>query len=161
MVMYYGSILLIIFSAFLIGRENTGYLGCVGVMVLPILLLYVVLKSGNMTLQSRDVLIMLFGTFVYWFAQFWDHESKIAMLAINLCCIAYVCFMKEFNWKALLLAPTAIIVFIQPFCIGYNLYTCTDAGLSGKYQFYDKAINGLWLRGCGRKKLVCGTAAEL
>lgn len=153
LVMYYGLLSLIIFSAFLIGRENTGYLGCVGVMVLPILLLYVVLKSRNMTLQSRDILIMLFGTFVYWFAQFWDHESKIAMLAINLCCIAYVCFMKEFNWKALLLAPTAIIVFIQPFCIGYNLYTCTDAGLSGKYQFYDKAIKGLWLVDCGRKKI--------
>lgn len=153
LVMYYGLLSLIIFVAFLIGRENPGYLGCVGVMALPVLLLYVVLKSESMSLQTRDVLIMLFGTFLYWFAQFWDHESKIAMLVINLCCIAYVCFLKGFNWKTLFFAPITIIVFIQPFCIGNNLYTATDVGLRGKYRFYDQACKGLWLVDCGRDKL--------
>jgi len=153
LVMYYGLLSLIIFVAFLIGRENPGYLGCFGVMALPVLLLYVVLKSESMSLQTRDVLIMLFGTFLYWFAQFWDHESKIAMLVINLCCIAYVCFLKGFNWKTLFFAPITIIVFIQPFCIGNNLYTATDVGLRGKCRFYDQACKGLWLVDCGRDKL--------
>jgi len=153
LVMYYGLLSLIVFAAFLIGRENPGYLGCVGVMALSVLLLYVVLKSEGMSLQTRDVLIMLSGTFLYWFAQFWDHESKIVMLVINLCCIAYVCFLKGFIWKTLFFAPITIIVFIQPFCIGNNLYTATDVGLRGKYRFYDQACKGLWLVDCGRDKL--------
>ena len=112
LVCYYGLLSLIIFAAFLIGRENPGYLGSVGVMALSVLLLYVVLKFESMPLQTRDVLIMLFGTFAYWFAQFWDHEPKIVFLVINLCCIAYVCFLKGFNWKTMLFAPMAIILFI-------------------------------------------------
>ncbi len=153
LVSYYGLLSLIILTAFLIGRENPGYLGSVGVMALSVLLLYVVLKSESMPLQTRDVMIILFGTFAYWFAQFWDHEVKIALLVINLCCIAYVCFLKGLNWKNLLFAPIAIVVFIQPFCIGYNLYTATDVGMSGKYRYYDKACKGLWLVDYGRDKL--------
>ena len=149
----YGMLSLIIFAAFLIGRENPGYLGCVGVVALPLLFLFVVLKSENISLQTTDVLIMLFGSFVYWWAQFWDHESKIALLVINLCCVAYVCFLKGLNWKTLLFAPIAIVLFIQPFCIGYNLYTATDVGMRGKYRYYDKACKGLWLVDCGRDKL--------
>lgn len=152
-VRYFGLLSLIILTAFLIGRENPGYLGSVGVMALSVLLLYVVLKSESMPLQTRDVMIILFGTFAYWFAQFWDHEVKIALLVINLCCIAYVCFLKGLNWKTLLFAPIAIVVFIQPFCIGYNLYTATDVGMSGKYRYYDKACKGLWLVDYGRDKL--------
>lgn len=150
---YYGLLSLIILTAFLIGSENPGYLGCVGVMALPVLLLYVILKSEDMPLQTRDILIMLFGTFMYWWAQFWDHESKIALMVINLCCIAYVCLQNGHNWKTLLFAPIAIIVFIQPFCIGYNLYTATDVGMRGKYRYYDKAVNGLWLVDGGSDKL--------
>lgn len=153
LVCYYGLLSLIIFAAFLIGRENPGYLGSVGVVALSVLLLYVVLKSESMPLQTRDVMIILFGTFAYWFAQFWDHEVKIALLVINLCCIAYVCFLKGLNWKTLLFAPIAIVVFIQPFSIGYNLYTATDVGMRSKYRYYDPAIKGLWLVDCGSDKL--------
>ena len=78
---------------------------------------------------------------------------KIALLVINLCCIAYVCFLKGLNWKTLLFAPIAIVVFIQPFCIGYNLYTATDVGMRSKYRYYDPAIKGLWLVDCGSNKL--------
>ena len=153
MVGYYGLLSLIILTAFLIGRENPGYLGSVGVMALSVLLLYVVLKSDGISLQTRDVLILVFGTFAYWLAQFFDNELKIALLVINLCCIAYVCLLKGLNWKTLLFVPIAIIVFIQPFCIGNNLYTATDVGMRGKYRYYDKAIKGLWLVDCGKDKL--------
>jgi hypothetical protein len=42
---------------------------------------------------------------VFWWAQFYDHELKIIALALNLCCLAYVCFLKGLNWKTLLFVP--------------------------------------------------------
>ena len=153
MVNYYGLLSLIILTAFLIGRESPGYLGSVGVMALSVLLLYVVLKSDGIPLQTRDVLILVFGSFVYWLAQFFDNELKIALLVINLCCIAYVCLLKGLNWKTLLFVPITIIVFVQPFCLGNNLYAATAVGMRGKYRYYDKAIKGLWLVDCGKEKL--------
>jgi hypothetical protein len=49
--------------------------------------------------------------------------------------------------------PIAIAIFIQPFCIGYNLYSATHVGMRGKYRYYDQAIKGLWLVDCGSDKL--------
>ncbi len=144
---------LVIFTAFLIGRENPGFLGFVGVTALPILLLYVVLYFDVKSLQSKDAWILGFGSFVYWWAQFFDSEFKIMLLVINLCCIAYVCFLKGLNWKTLLFVPIAIVVFIQPCCIGYNLYTATHVGMRAKYRDYAPAIKGLWLVDCGSDKL--------
>ena len=153
MVKQYCLLALVIFTAFLIGRENPGYLGLVGVTALPILLLYVVQHFYGNQLQSKDVWILAFGSFVYWWAQFFDSEFKIALLVINLCCIAYVCFLKGLHWKTLLFVPIAIVVFIQPCCIGYNLYTATHVGMRAKYRDYAPAIKGLWLVDCGSDKL--------
>lgn len=153
MVKQYGLLALIIFTAFLIGRENPGYLGLVGAIALPILLLYVVLHFSGQQLQNKDVWILAFGAVLYWWAQFFDSEFKIMLLIINLCCIAYVCFLKGLNWKTLLFVPIAIIVFIQPCCIGYNLYAATHVGMRAKYKDYAPAIKGLWLVDCGSDKL--------
>ena len=153
MVKQYGLLALIIFTAFLIGRENPGYLGLVGATALPILLLYVVLHFSGQHLQNKDVWILAFGAVLYWWAQFFDSEFKIMLLIINLCCIAYVCFLKGLNWKTLLFVPIAIIVFIQPCCIGYNLYAATHVGMRAKYKDYAPAIKGLWLVDCGSDKL--------
>ena len=153
MVKQYGLLALIIFTAFLIGRENPGYLGLVGATALPILLLYVVLHFSGQHLQNKDVWILAFGAVLYWWAQFFDSEFKIMLLIINLCCIAYVCFLKGLNWKTLLFVPIAIIVFIQPCCIGYNLYAATHVGMRAKYKDYSPAIKGLWLVDCGSNKL--------
>ena len=65
MVKQYGLLALVIFTAFLIGRENPGFLGFVGVTALPILLLYVVLHFDGKSLQSKDALILAFGSVVY------------------------------------------------------------------------------------------------
>ena len=153
MVGYYGLLSLMILTAFFIGCEHSTYLGFVSVLTLPVLLLYVVLRYEGLRLEPRDALILLTGTFVYWVAQFFDSGSRIVLLVINLCCIAYVCLRKGLNWKTLLFAPIAIIAFIQPFCIGYNLYTATDVGTRGKFRYYDKAVNGLWLVDYGSDKL--------
>ncbi len=149
----YGLLSLIILTAFLIGRENPGYLGFVGIIALTVLLLFVVLYFDSKSLLSKDAWILAFGSFLYWWAQFFDNESKIMLLVINLCCIAYVCFLKGLNWKTLLFMPIAIAIFIQPFCIGYNLYSATHVGMRGKYRYYDQAIKGLWLVDCGSDKL--------
>ncbi len=149
----YGLLALVIFTAFLIGRENPGFLGFVGVTALPILLLYVVLYFDGKSLQSKDAWILGFGSFVYWWAQFFDSEFKIMLLVINLCCIAYVCFLKGFNWKTLLFVPIVIVMLIQPCCIGYNLYAATHVGMRSKYRDYAPAIKGLWLVDCGSDKL--------
>lgn len=153
MVKQYCLLALIIFTAFLIGRENPGFLGFVGVIALPILLLYVAQHFAGKQLQSKDAWILAFGSSVYWWAQFFDSELKITLLVINLCCIAYVCFLKGLNWKTLLFMPIATIVLIQPCCIGYNLYTATHVGMRAKYRDYAPAIKGLWLVDCGRDKL--------
>ena len=152
-VRYYGLLSLIMLTAFLIGRENPGYLGFVGALALPVLLLYVTMRFEDMPFQSRDALILVAGSFVFWWAQFFDHELRIIALALNLCCIAYVCFLKGLNWKTLLFVPLAIAVFIQPLCIGYNLYTATHVGMRSKYRYYDRAINGLWVVDDGKDKL--------
>lgn len=152
-VRYFGLVSLIMLTAFLIGRENPGYLGFVGVLTLPVLLLYVIMLFEEKPLQSRDVMILIAGSFVFWWAQFFDHECKIVCLVINLCCIAYVCFLKGLNWKTLLFVPIAIAVYIQPLCIGYNLYTATHVGMMGKYRHYEKAINGLWVVDNGKERL--------
>jgi hypothetical protein len=152
-VRYYGLLSLIMLTAFLIGRENPGYLGFVGALALPVLLLYVTMRFEDMPFQSRDALILVTGSFVFWWAQFFDHELRIIALALNLCCIAYVCFLKGLNWKTLLFVPLAIAVFIQPLCIGYNLYTATHVGMRSKYRYYDRAINGLWVVDDGKDKL--------
>ena len=152
-VRYLGLVSLIMLTAFLIGRENPGYLGFVGVLTLPVLLLYVIMLFEEKPLQSRDVMILIAGSFVFWWAQFFDHECKIVCLVINLCCIAYVCFLKGLNWKTLLFVPIAIAVYIQPLCIGYNLYTATHVGMMGKYRHYEKAINGLWVVDNGKERL--------
>lgn len=152
-VRYYGLLSLIMLTAFLIGRENPGYLGFVGALALPVLLLYVTMRFEDMPFQSRDALILVAGSFVFWWAQFFDHELRIIALALNLCCIAYVCFLKGLNWKTLLFVPLAIAVFIQPLCIGYNLYTATHVGMRSKYRYYDQAINGLWVVDDGKDKL--------
>lgn len=149
----YGLLVLIVFTAFLIGRENPDYLGLVGATALPILLLFVVQHFSGKQLQSKDVWILAFGSFVYWWAQFFDTECKIMLLVINLCCIAYVCFLKGLNWKTLLFVPITIILLIQPCCIGYNLYAATHVGMRSKYRDYDPAIKGLWLVDCGSDKL--------
>ena len=149
----YGLLALVIFTAFLIGCENPGFLGFVGATALPILLLYVVLYFDGKSLQSKDAWILAFGSAVYWWAQFFDSELKIALLVINLCCIAYVSFLKGLNWKTLLFVPISIVVFIQPCCIGYNLYAETHVGMRGKYRDYAPAIKGLWLVDCGSDKL--------
>ena len=146
-VRYYGLLSL------MIGRENPGYLGFVGALALPVLLLYVTMRFEDMPFQSRDALILVAGSFVFWWAQFFDHELRIIALALNLCCIAYVCFLKGLNWKTLLFVPLAIAVFIQPLCIGYNLYTATHVGMRSKYRYYDRAINGLWVVDDGKDKL--------
>ena len=153
MVKQYCLLALVIFPAFLIGRENPGFLGFVGVTALPILLLYVVLHFDGKSLQSNDALILAFGSVVYWWAQFFDSEFKMAFLVINLCCIAYVCFLKGLNWKTLLFVPIAIVVLIQPCCIGYNLYAATHVGMRSKNRDYAPAIKGLWLVDCGSDKL--------
>ena len=153
MVKQYCLLALVIFTAFLIGRENPGFLGLVGATALPILLLYVVLYFDGKSLQSKDAWILAFGSFVYWWAQFFDSELKIALLVINLCCIAYVCFLKGLHWKALLFVPIATVVLIQPCCIDYNLYTATHVGMRAKYRDYSPAIKGLWLVDCGSDKL--------
>jgi hypothetical protein len=106
-----------------------------------------------MPFQSQDALILVTGSFVFWWAQFFGHELRIIALALNLCCIAYVCFLKGLNWKTLLFVPLAIAVFIQPLCIGYNLYTATHVGMRSKYRYYDRAINGLWVVDDGKDKL--------
>ena len=152
-VSYYGLVSLIMLTAFLIGRENPGYLGMIGVLTLPILLLYVIMRFEDNPFQSRDALILIAGSFVYWWAQFFDHELKISSLVINLCCIAYVCFLKGLNWKTMLFVPIAIAAYIQPLCIGYNLYTATHVGMMGKYRHYEKAINGLWVVDNGKDRL--------
>ena len=152
-VRYYGLLSLIMLTAFLIGRENPGYLGFVGALALPVLLLYVTMRFENMPFQSQEALILVAGSFVFWWAQFFDHELRIIALALNLCCIAYVCFLKGLNWKTLLFVPLAIAVFIQPLCIGYNLYTATHVGMRSKYRYYDRAINGLWVVDDGKDKL--------
>ena len=152
-VRYFGLVSLIMLTAFLIGRENPGYLGFVGVLTLPVLLLYVIMLFEEKPLQSRDVMILIAGSFVFWWAQFFDHECKIVCLVINLCCIVYVCFLKGLNWKTLLFVPIAIAVYIQPLCIGYNLYTATHVGMMGKYRHYEKAINGLWVVDNGKERL--------
>ena len=152
-VRYYGLLSLIMLTAFLIGRENPGYLGFVGALALPVLLLYVTMRFEDMPFQSRDALILVAGSFVFWWAQFFDHELRVIALALNLCCIAYVCFLKGLNWKTLLFVPLAIAVFIQPLCIGYNLYTATHVGMRSKYRYYDRAINGLWVVDDGKDKL--------
>ena len=153
MVKQYGLLALIIFTAFLIGRENPGYLGLVGATALPILLLYVVLHFSGQQLQNKDAWILVLGAVLYWWAQFFDSEFKIMLLIINLCCIAYVCFLKGLHWKILLFVPIAIVVFIQPCCIGYNLYAATHVGMRAKYREYSPANNGLWLVDCGSNKL--------
>ena len=153
MLKQYGLLALIIFTAFLIGRENPGYLGLVGSTALPVLLLYVVLHFSGQQLQSKDAWILVLGAVLYWWAQFFDNEFKMTFLVINLCSIAYVCFLKGLNWKTLLFVPFAIIVFIQPCCIGYNLYTATNVGMRAKYRDYAPAIKGLWLVDCGSDKL--------
>lgn len=152
-VRYFGLVSLIMLTDFLIGRENPGYLGFVGVLTLPVLLLYVIMLFEEKPLQSRDVMILIAGSFVFWWAQFFDHECKIVCLVINLCCIAYVCFLKGLNWKTLLFVPIAIAVYIQPLCIGYNIYTATHVGMMGKYRHYEKAINGLWVVDNGKERL--------
>lgn len=152
-VRYLGLVSLIMLTAFLIGRENPGYLGFVGVLTLPVLLLYVIMLFEEKPLPSRDVMILIAGSFVFWWAQFFDHECKIVCLVINLCCIAYVCFLKGLNWKTLLFVPIAIAFYIQPLCIGYNLYTATHVGMMGKYRHYEKAINGLWVVDNGKERL--------
>lgn len=152
-VRYFELLSLIILTAFLIGRENPGYLGFVGALALPVLLLYVTMRFEDMPFQSRDALILVTGSFVFWWAQFFDHELRVIALALNLCCIAYVCFLKGLNWKTLLFVPLAIAVFIQPLCIGYNLYTATHVGMRSKYRYYDRAINGLWVVDDGKDKL--------
>lgn len=152
-VSYYGLVSLIMLTAFLIGRENPGYLGMIGVLTLPVLLLYVIMRFEDNPFQSRDALILIAGSFVYWWAQFFDHELKISSLVINLCCIAYVCFLKGLNWKTMLFVPIAIAAYIQPLCIGYNLYTATHVGMMGKYRHYEKAINGLWVVDNGKDRL--------
>ena len=152
-VRYFELLSLIMLTAFLIGRENPGYLGFVGALALPVLLLYVTMRFEDMPFQSRDALILVAGSFVFWWAQFFDHELRIIALALNLCCIAYVCFLKGLNWKTLLFVPLAIAVFIQPLCIGYNLYTATHVGMRSKYRYYDRAINGLWVVDDGKDKL--------
>ncbi len=149
----YGLLALIIFTAFLIGRENPGYLGLVGATALPVLLLYVVQHFSGQQLQSKDVWILVLGAVLYWWAQFFDHESKKILIITNLCCIAYVCFLKGLHWKTLLFVPIAIVVFIQPCCIGYNLYAATHVGMRAKYRDYSPAIKGLWLVDCGSDKL--------
>ena len=53
----------------------------------------------------------------------------------------------------MLFVPIAIIVFIQPCCIGYNLYAATHVGMRAKYKDYAPAIKGLWLVDCGSDKL--------
>ena len=143
----------VIFTAFLIGRENPGYLGLVGVIALPLLLLYVVLHFSGEQLHSKDAWILVFGAIMYWWAPFFDNECKMILLVINLCCITYVCFLKGLHWKTLLFVPIAIIVFIQPCCIGYNLYAATHVGMRAKYRDYAPAIKGLWLVDCGSDKL--------
>ena len=153
MVKQYGLLALIIFTAFLIGRENPGYLGLVGATALPILLLYVVLHFCGQRLQSKDAWILVLGAVLYWWAQFFDHESKMILIITNLCCITYVCFLKGLHWKTLLFVPIAIVVFIQPCCIGYNLYAATHVGMRAKYRDYSPAIKGLWLVDCGSDKL--------
>lgn len=152
-VRYFELLSLIILTAFLIGRENPGYLGFVGALALPVLLLYVTMRFEDKPFQSRDALILVTGSFVFWWAQFFDHELRVIALALNLCCIAYVCFLKGLNWKTLLFVPLAIAVFIQPLCIGYNLYTATHVGMRSKYRYYDRAINGLWVVDDGKDKL--------
>lgn len=152
-VKYFGLLSLIILTAFLIGRENPGYLGLLGVLALPVLLLYVIMKFEGKLLESRDALIFLAGSFVYWWSQFFDHECKIACLVINLCCIAYVCFLRGFSWKTMLFVPLTVVLFIQPCCIGYNLYSVTHVGMRSKYRYYNQAINGLWLVDCGSDRL--------
>lgn len=152
-VRYFELLSLIMLTAFLIGRENPGYLGFVGALALPVLLLYVTMRFEDMPFQSRDALILVTGSFVFWWAQFFDHELRVIALALNLCCIAYVCFLKGLNWKTLLFVPLAIAVFIQPLCIGYNLYTATHVGMRSKYRYYDRAINGLWVVDDGKDKL--------
>ena len=152
-VRYFELVSLIMLTAFLIGRENPGYLGFVGALALPVLLLYVTMRFEDMPFQSRDALILMTGSFVFWWAQFFDHELRVIALALNLCCIAYVCFLKGLNWKTLLFVPLAIAVFIQPLCIGYNLYTATHVGMRSKYRYYDRAINGLWVVDDGKDKL--------
>lgn len=152
-VRYLGLVSLIMLTAFLIGRENPGYLGFVGVLTLPVLLLYVIMLFEEKPLPSRDVMILIAGSFVFWWAQFFDHECKIVCLVINLCCIAYVCFLKGLNWKTLLFVPIAIAFYIQPLCIGYNLYTATHVGMMDKYRHYEKAINGLWVVDNGKERL--------
>ena len=152
-VRFFGLVSLIMLTAFLIGRENPGFLGFVGVLTLPVLLLYVIMQFEDKQLQSHDAKILIAGSFVFWWAQFFDHECKIACLVINLCCIAYVCFLKGLNWKSLLFVPIAIAVYIQPLCIGYNLYTATHVGMMGKYRHYEKAINGLWVVDNGKERL--------
>ena len=152
-VSYSGLVSLIMLTAFLIGRENPGYLGMIGVLTLPVLLLYVIMRFEDNPFQSRDAMILIAGSFVYWWAQFFDHELKISSLVINLCCIAYVCFLKGLNWKTMLFVPIAIAAYIQPLCIGYNLYTATHVGMMGKYRHYEKAINGLWVVDNGKDRL--------
>ena len=149
----YSLLSLIIFTAFLIGRENPGYLGLVGATALPVLLLYVVRHFSGQQLQSKDELILVLGSVLYWWAQFFDHESKMILIITNLCCIAYVCLLKGFHWKTLLFVPIAIFFFIQPCCIGYNLYAATHVGMKAKYRDYSPAIKGLWLVDCGSDKL--------
>ena len=153
MLKQYGLLALIIFTAFLIGRENLGYLGLVGATALPVLLLYVVLHFSGQRLQSKDAWILVLGAVLYWWAQFFDHESKMILIITNLCCITYVCFLKGLHWKTLLFVPIAIVVFIQPCCIGYNLYAATHVGMRAKYRDYSPAIKGLWLVDCGSNKL--------
>lgn len=150
---YYGLLSLIMLTAFLIGRENPGYLGLVGALTLPVLLLYVTSRFENMSFPSKDILILVTGSLMFWWAQFFDHELKIIALTLNLCCIAYVCFLKGLNWKTLLFVPLSIALFIQPLCIGYNLYTATHVGMRSKYRYYDRAINGLWVVDDGKDKL--------
>ena len=148
----YGLLSLIVFGAFLIGCENPGYLGLVGVAALPVLLMCVILLFNGGRLQRKDAIVLVFGSSAFWWAQFFDHESKMLLMVANLCCIAYACFMKEISWKTMLFVPVCIAVFIQPFCIGYNLYAATDVGLRSKYRYYDPAIHGLWLVDCGNDK---------
>lgn len=152
-VRYYGLLSLIMLTAFLIGRENPSYLGLIGALALPVLLLYVTLQSDRKPLRRQDALILVFGSFVFWWAQFFDHELRIMALVLNLCCVAYVCLLKGLNWKTLLFVPMSIALFIQPLCIGYNLYTATHVGMRAKYRYYDRAINGLWVVDEGKDKL--------
>ena len=53
----------------------------------------------------------------------------------------------------MLFVPIAIAAYIQPLCIGYNLYTATHVGMMGKYRHYEKAINGLWVVDNGKDRL--------